>query len=318
MHARSFTTLLLRASCFACLSLGFLAVAAVANTPAANYENLLDTWFDPNSGTLRFADYGVGFAPTGAVDASLAVLDAKGQIVGQHGFFPDYVLQEGVFGVMRIRGPAEVKLSTPGLYTLVMVVNNQPITRLPMKLTSSGASGDPFNPATSVTLDGFWRTRAYFIMRDYKGEPLPDLVLWVGGFDLPAGKSTDQFYVELLRDGKVIAHSKRSLGHIAAGHFKRTQISLFQPHEDRASANAGVFSMAHLSVDGAYEVRVLRSSDQTRIRSFDFDVAGGKIKPMAQTQLGYTPASDYIMPRVQRKNTNTFEMVEAIWIEDFR
>jgi len=199
-----------------------------------------------------------------------------------------------------------------------VVINNQPITRLPMKVISTGGSTDPFNPATSLMLDGFWRTRTYLVMRDDQGQPLPDRVLWVGGFDLPAGRPTDRFYVELLHDGRVVAHSKRSLGHIAAGHFKRIRFSLFQPHEDRASANAGVFSMTDLSADGAYEVRVLRGSDQARIRSFDFAVVAGKIKSMAQTQLGYQPSTDYIVPRVKRKNTNTFEIVEAIWIEDFR
>lgn len=46
-------------------------------------------------------------------------------------------------------------------------------------------------------------------------------------------------------------------------------------------------------MDGAYEVRVTRKSDGKMIRSYDFDVAGGAITPLPQTQFGYEQASDY-------------------------
>jgi len=36
-------------------------------------------------------------------------------------------------------------------------------------------------------------------------------------------------------------------------------------------------------------------------RSFDFDVVDGKIQEMKESQLGYEPATDFILPRVQKK-----------------
>ena len=134
--------------------------------------------------------------------------------------------------------------------------------------------------------------------------------------DLPPDVSRDMFRVALLRDGSEVAHSKRTQGQITTGHFKRTRTFLFHPHSQKESPNVPVFSLQDLKVDGAYEVRVTRKSDGKMIRSYDFDVAGGVITPLPQTQLGYEPASDYVLPRVLKRGATTLEMVEAIWIRD--
>ena len=71
-------------------------------------------------------------------------------------------------------------------------------------------------------------------------------------------------------------------------------------------------------MDGSYEIAVTRKSDGKKIRSYDFDVAEGKIQKIERSQLGFEPATDFVLPRVIKKGATYIDMVEAIWIEDFR
>ena len=290
-----------------------------ANLPVINFENILETDFDDSSGRLVFGDYTVAFAPDPPFNGMAAVVNPAGEVVGQFEFYPDYTNKVGVFAQIRVKavGPAEVTLTEPGVYTLVFVVNGQAATRMPVRLVQASAGDDPFNPVKSYAFDGYWRTMAHFTtITAITGGPAPELTLWVGGMDLPPDATRDMFRVALLRDGNEVAHSKRTQGVISSGHFKRTRSFLYHPHSKKESPNAAIFSMQDLLVDGAHEVRVTRVSDGKMIRSYDFDVAGGAITPLPQTQLGYEPASDYVLPRVLKRGATGLDMVEAIWIQD--
>jgi len=283
--------------------------------PAFDFEAMLDTWFSGDNGLLRLGDYVVAFAPEGQFRGQAAVINDRNEVKATFEFFPDYVLREGVFGKVRVVGPADVQLTEPGTYFLIFLVDGQPVSRLPFVLKQTGAGDDPFNPQKTYAFDGYWRTTAHLTMTAPYEPTTPMVNFWVGGLDLPAGATKDTLFLELLRDGAVVAHSKHTSGHVAAGHFKRQALPLFHPHE-RKNANPDVFTLADWLVDGKHELRVTRGSDSTVIRSFDFEVRDGRFAPLPQTDMAYEPAFDYMVPRVVRKHGNTFEMIEAVWIQD--
>jgi hypothetical protein len=72
--------------------------------------------------------------------------------------------------------------------------------------------------------------------------------------------------------------------------------------------------MADLAVGGAFELNVTRSSDGAVLRDFTVTVAEGQIAPLASTQLGFEPPTDFIAPRVLRKGSTVYEFEDAIWI----
>jgi hypothetical protein len=127
-------------------------------------------------------------------------------------------------------------------------------------------------------------------------------------------KFQEYFFAQLIRGGKVVAHSKRRVAFFSGGHFKRRKFNLFHPHPIKKEANAVFFTMQDLLVDGDYELRITRRTDKKLIRNFRISVAGGKLRTLKRSTLGYKPATDYIVPRVTKKGSTAYEFVEATWI----
>jgi len=283
--------------------------------PAVSFNSILNTYFDDSSGQISFRDSIVAFVPEGPFKGMVAVVDAEGKAVAKFEYF-DSIMREGVFGRVKVKGLAEVKLTTPGIYTIVYLIDGKPVTRMPVRLRQTGSGDDPFNPVKTFAFDGYWRTHAYFTMTTYNDEPAPELNFWVGGIDLPEGETKDRFFAELIHDGKMVAHTKRTQGFIGSGHFKITKASLFHPHEYKRTANAELYMLSDLMKDGSYELKVTRTSDQAMIRSFDFVVKDGKFVPLKQTALDFDPHVDFILPRVVKRGANMFQLIEATWIRD--
>ncbi len=302
----------------AALSLVLLALAAPvrAQTPAPAFEleSVLDTFFNPATGMVRFGDYTVAFAPEGPFRAQAAVVDAAGRSLATFPFFPEFRARAAVFGRAQVQGPADFTLPGPGSYRLVFSVAGRPATQLGFEVAAI-ASGDPYNPGRTFTVTGPWTRYAHVTLRAGRAqEEIPYVTFWVGGADLPAGARQDMFAAALVRNGQVVARSKKAQGHIAGGHFKRAEITLFHPHEDRQAHAARSFTRADWMADGTQELRITRQSDSAVLRTFRFDVKQGKFQPHPRTRLGHAPAVDFIVPRVARKGSNVFEMIEAHWL----
>jgi hypothetical protein len=155
-------------------------------------------------------------------------------------------------------------------------------------------------------------------MKDSGDSVWPQLNLWVGSIDLPEGKARDSFNAVLLRDGEVVAQTKEDLGHLAKGHYDWQRIGFFHPHERKNAHVAKYFTAEDLLVDGSYEIRVMRGSDGTALRSFDFEVKDGEIVPLPETRFGHEPGIDYLLPRAVKRGSSSFEFAEVIWIKDQR
>ncbi|MFQ5644091.1 MAG: hypothetical protein ACE5FQ_10410 [Thiogranum sp.] len=247
----------------------------------------------------------------------MAVLDADNKIVAHFSYYEDYRGREGVYAVAPVKAPADVTLTKPGVYTIAYVVNNKPATRMPVRLVQTSAGDDPFDPQKKFSFDGYWRTFAFITTdKEWKGEKFPNIHAWAGGMDLPAGKRRDTLIFSLFRDGELVAHSKRGVGVIQPGHFRRVRSPLYHPHPEGRSANAEPFVLKDWLVDGIYELRVNRMSDKAALRSYDFRVGNGRIEHHPRSKSGYQPQADYIAPRVQKPGATSLELIEAFWIED--
>lgn len=123
-----------------------------ANPPAIDFETIMNTYFDDESGLISFQKYRLAFAPEEPFNGLVGVLDAEGNVVGQHKFFENYKNSEGVFATIQAVGPADVKLTKPGLYTIVFAVNNKPVTRFLVRLEQTSAGEDAFDPEKNIVL----------------------------------------------------------------------------------------------------------------------------------------------------------------------
>jgi hypothetical protein len=282
--------------------------------PAIEYTSLLNMKFYEN-GMLRFDDANLVFAPPDRVAASVEVLTASGKVIGRFDYFPEYAFAAKAFGRIRVKGPAEVQITNPGDYFIQFKVSGKPSTRFPFSVKVGGGS-DPFDSAKKYQFDGPWRSLAYLWMRPFKDTALPDIVFWVGGADLKPGTTKDQTYAQLFRNGQLIAHSKRSQGHIAAGHYQQSTHSFFMPHDARQSHAAPGLTREQLLVNGKYNIRIERQSDKALLRNFTFTVANGQVQELPRATGGYQRTEDFIAPRVPVYGSSTYEFKPVIWIQD--
>lgn len=283
--------------------------------PVFLFESMLDQiYFDDESGLVRFSDLNLAFAPDDGLNAAVVVVNAENTILQRFEFFPDYRLRDGVFATAMVRGPADFKLTEPGLYNIVCLIDGEMATRLPVVLEQISDGDDPFDPVKKFRFYGLWQVFGHLTIDEFDGGKFPKLTFWSGGRDLADGETSERFRVELKRDGEVVAHSKHTQGSIQRGHYRRTEITIHRPHEEREATNAPRSPLSDWTKDGEYELLVTRGSDGRLIRRFRFTAKDGEIVELPNTRLGFEPRIDYIVPRVPVRGVNTFTLERAIWI----
>jgi hypothetical protein len=291
--------------------------AAAQSYPVTfSMQSIMEGFFG-ETGLVSFRDYDAAFVPAeGELQAEVVLADADGAVLARHPFFDSYRMQTQVFARIGVVGPAEAQLSEPGIYNIFFLVDGEIATRMPFVLNAAGDGSDPFDPEKTYSYDGFWRQLGYMTPPGTGGFQGPTFTFWTGGLDLADPENGEGFVAALYQGDEVLFHSKRTTGHIATGAFKRSTFNLFHPHEAGREANAVVFSSEDLAaLDGDYVLRVFRQSDDAVIRAFRLTVAGGELQQHERAVLGYEPQMDFILPRVPRAGSNTYEMVEAIWFE---
>ncbi len=299
------------------LLLASLVLAADKPSPVVDFDSAMETFFAEDSGLVDFRDYVIVFAPEGELRADVALFDSKGKELARFPFLGDYRMRAGVFAKAGVRGPANVKLDTPGEYTIVWSIDAAPVTRMPFILESTGAGDDPFKPDKTFRVDGPWRTLAHLTTRMFKDQVIPVFNLWVGGKDLADAKARDSYLAALYRNGgsQPVAHGRLEGTFIPPGKFARSTFELFHPHDKKGEATAKLFAMKDLVADGSYTLRLTRKSDNAVIREFHFTAADGAIRPMDRALPDHRPRTEYLAPRVKKKGAGNFAVVEAIWLD---
>lgn len=309
------TSRILSTVCVLLIATATVTPGVAQNQPAFLFEGLLDTYFDDSSGLIAFDDYDLAFASDEPLAAQVCVSQTSGTEVGCLDFRPQYRNKTGVIARASVSNPGDISLKTPGDYVLDFVVNGQPVTRMPVSLEKV-ASDDAFNPESKLQFYGPWSDYAHITMSTWKGEDWPLITFWAGHRDMAEETFKAPFLVELSRNGSIVAHSKRTQGTIPNSHYDRLEAHLYHPHDRKGSPNAKPFLRIEWVQDGDYVITVKRQFDNVVIRRFRYNAAGGAIALLPQTQMGYQPRTDYLVPRVIKKGSTGYEFVEAIWLKN--
>ncbi len=300
------------------LAAGSASVCA-QQSPAFLFEPMLDTYFDDRTGLIAFhaAGYDLAFPPDEPLNAVIAVVDDTNTVVQSFPFRQNYLNRtgNGIIARTAVSGSADITLTEPGVYNLVWMIDGAPVSRLPVVLEKVEIGDDPFDREIIYRYYGLWQLYAHITNDTYGGEDWPVLTFWAGIRDFAEPAHQLRFFVEMKRDGEVVAHSKRTQGSIPYNHYRRVETHLYHPHDLKSSPNARPFLDADWKQDGDYEIVVTRVDDGALIRNFDYSVDGGEILPLPETRLGHDPAIDYRVPRASDKSSTGYDFVEAIWIK---
>jgi hypothetical protein len=309
--------LLLKSALLILLSFSVTLVSA-APQPAVTLQSMLNMYFDDESGYIGVKNIDLAFPPKGQINAAVALVDSNNTVVKSYKLSPDTRMRTKVFVRLNEVGPAGFNVTKPGIYNIVFLIDGKPISRLPVALEQTSTGEDPFNPTKTYSFAGLWQIYAYLTSyNEWKGKPYPELHFWVGSRDLPKGETRDFFKVVLKHQGKIIAHSRETTGLISdyPKHYHHVRTNLYHPHPRKKEANAIPFLLADWTkTDGEYTMEINRLSDGALLRSFVYNVKGGKIQPIKESDLSYEPHIDYVVPRVI-KPSSTYELSEAIWLK---
>jgi len=302
------------------LALAFAwACASARDQPAFLFEPMLDTYFDDRNGLIVFhaADYDLAFPPDEALNAVVAVVDDTDTVVASFPFRDRYGnrTRNGVIASAALDGTAEVRLTEPGVYNIVFLIDGAPVSRLPVVLELVEIGDDPFERETVYRYYGLWALYAHITNDTWKGEDWPRLTFWAGIRDFAEQAHQQRFFVEMKRDGETVAHSKRATESFPYNHYRRVEVHLYHPHEQKYGYNATPFSESDWTRDGDYEITITRQPDGALLRRFEYTARGGKIQPLPETLPDHQPAIDYRVPRVTRKGGTGYEFVESVLIK---
>lgn len=292
------------------------APPAAQQAPVADFADLLESiYYDDTSGFLSVQSCDLVFAPEGPCRAEIAVADRDGNVLLRESFSEMWGGRVGVFASMQMDKICETTLTDPGVYFVIVLWDGEQITRMPLVVKQTGAGDDPFDPTPTFAFDGLWRQLGYVTWSpDETYGDVPEFTFWTGGLDLAEGATKDHVVAVLSRDGETVAHGKRRSELIREGHFHRSTLRLFHPHEEGKEHTTEFFRRDDLA-DGSYELKVARESDMTLIRNYRFVVRDGELVPHERSDLGYEPRADLLAPRVSKVNSTSLEFVEATWIE---
>lgn len=287
--------------------------------PAFDYEHLLNARFGDTSGTIQLGNYVAGFMPQGAT-TELLIYNAKKELVARNKFWDDSQQRDGIWAIVKPQPPLNISLTEPGIYQMLFMVNGEPATRFPFRLIQTSAGDDPFNPSKTYAFDGMWKRYAVVRLKDYDFKRTgvrPNFTIWTGQLDLDDGTKAGRFFAELLHEGRVVAHTPRGRGgFITNEHYRKEKFSLLAPHEKKDATHAPPYLLEDYA-DGAYNLRISRLPDGKVLREFEFSVTGGKMTQLPQTEIGYEPHIDYLMPRVDDDSEQiAMRMEEAVWLLD--
>lgn len=291
--------------------IGLSTFTVHAQTPIVDTTSFLNTRLYTD-GSLLLEHVDVVFAPESVAGGSIRIENGQGAELARYPLATHYRMRDKAFGRLPVQGHARWQAPGSGDYRMVVDIDGRDVTHFPFSVALK-TSGDPFNPASTALFDGPWRELAYLVKRDYRDTQLVDLVTWTGIADLADGTRKDQSVARLYRGGKEIGHSRESAGHIDGSvPFKEATYAFLAPHEARRAHEAPPIGIADLS-DGSYEIRIERSSDKKRLRTFTFNVKNGAIQPHPRGTLEHTPREQMLSPRAYRKGGN-YDFQEVFWL----
>ncbi|HXF04713.1 MAG TPA: hypothetical protein VNM72_04775 [Blastocatellia bacterium] len=282
------------------------AIRGQEHKPAITYESLMDMRFYPARGGFLVETLGVVFPPPGDPPAELIIRKSGGETVGRVPLRLTRWPKWPAFGTLSPKGvPGTIDLGQAGDYVMAVKLGNEEITTMPFSLKLE-ASADPFNPKKTFYREGPWSSLAYLAAATEKPDDALRFCFWVSQQEIPGTKNRQQkASVHLLRGGQEVAFANAIL---AWDDWTFLSLQLQEPQK----RGFWPFKPAMLT-DGSYTVAY--KVEGRTIRTFSFQVKGGQIQRMARNQLGYTPHSDFLSPRIIATVNQDPIMQDVFWIK---
>ncbi|WP_412068003.1 hypothetical protein [Rubrivirga sp. IMCC43871] len=287
-----------------------LLATATAAQPAIDYARLLNTRFFPETGQFLFGQS--NWSPEGddvlifppddidGVSGYYLVNDAEGVFIGGHRLGTVTLTESSVFATMGTFASSrwDGALEDGGTYQLSVVVNDLVVGLVPFTVAVA-ESGDPFEPGTTHTLEGPWRTHAYFQHKTDRPDYHMHLNAWVGPGELP-------------EDGPIEVSIQRGGDEVAFGHGRANTSYGWGPVEmrllkaesrdperrfGRSAVNPFNWTIEDVT-PGPYQV--VFSGETGPFRTMTIDGAAGAFVPHARSALDYQPRGLYLTPRRMR------------------
>lgn len=278
-------------------------ISAQENRPAVTYESLMDIRFYPDRGAFYVETLGLVFPPPGDPAAELTIRKASGETVGKvplrlgrWGRFP-------AFAWLSPRGvPGTIEVGQPGDYVMAVKLGTEEITTMPFTMKVEGST-DPFNPKKTFYLQGPWTSWAYLSTEVERPQDAITFNIWLSLREIPGAAGKQQrASVHLLRGSEELASGGAI---VSADNWLLFSFSLLKP-------NRYPFTIEMLKAqDGNYTV--VYKAEGKPIRSFRFQVKGGEIQRPERSQLGYSPRTDFLSPRIIATVRRTERVMQDIY-----
>lgn len=273
-----------------------------APAPALDLVSLLDTQFYPAHGSFGVGDFFLIFPPQGLVErdriqGQFLIRDASGGAVvrttiGQASATGSaaIVTLQTTAGVV---GDVNNAVEPGGSYTMDVELYGDVVGSMPFTVTRS-SNGDPYDPVTTIALDGPWRTHAYFEHEVERPESQMHFHAWVAPDDMPSNQVAE---VSVRRGGQEVAwgHAYAQLAH-GWGH---TEFDLYTPESrddrfGRHKANRTLWTIQDVT-PGPYEI--VLSSEAGPFRTFAIHGAAGAFVPHPRSAIEYEPRKHFLGTR---------------------
>ncbi len=206
--------------------------------------------------------------------------------------------------------PGSVRVEEPGEYVMSIKVGGKTVTSLPFSMKVE-SSGDPFNPRKNFTREGPWNTLGF--LGDNIDKPDSPLLFywWSCNRELPDGVNAASCTVYIMRDGKEVALSSRSIS-VSGSKWRFLRV----PFKQKTSAGETSFTKSMLCEnDGDYKV-IVKAKDEI-VKSFNVQVKDGVLQRLERCNLDTKPHVNFISPRLidmrDGYGGRNF-MVDAYWV----
>lgn len=265
-----------------------------------DYSRLLNTRFYPGDGQFRFSNPNndlVIFPPSDldprSADSAYEIRHVGGDLVAEHTVRTmdrtrsEAFLRVNTFSAAQWYGVLEDGES----YTLSLVRNGEAFASLPFRVAVSDG-GDPFDPKTIWTIDGLWRTHAYFEHETVRPDYQLYFNAWVAPDEVTVAAPVEVF---IRRDGEDVAWGTTFVG--PDGGWQKVRYQLLTPdsrgEDGRRLSRVTNWTVADVT-PGTYEI-VFMTGGQV-VRSMTIEGAEGAFIPSPRSDMSADRAT-FLTPR---------------------
>lgn len=281
--------------------------------PAIEHESLMTMRFYEATGSFLVEGLEVVFPPAGDGPATFMITKPAGEVVASVPLRIERLEGFPAFAIFRpaAGNPGSVQVGQSGDFVMAVKIGNDTITKLPFTLKEQ-VSNDPFNPGKTFVREGPWRDLAFLsVLTDDPNAHL-QFNWWMSTRELPAGMQRPKVTVHVMANGKEIAASRGPVVPDTVDWYFYERHELYMPTLPK---NRWLTLADAMKLNGEISL-VVRANGQP-VKTYKTQVAGGQLKGLEQSRLGFEPRTSFISPRyvdITDRSRSSFSMREMFWL----